>query len=386
MKRYKRLLAVFLVVCFVFCSSSSFVASAVDEPTTNEINAFSDELEINGKTYKVVDYNPNSPMLASFPNYDLDDVVFRLVSFKNINTGYSKVFSLNADITHGVVNLLDPIEIQVQYQLPEEIAKGEIYDIRFRASSQFTKLDSSFTPYVYFQDSSWDHFTQYNGSFSKNASDSDIRIEWNEITLKYPAKYLGFRFPVKFTSYHFIFDVTSVSFSPVSSNGMLSSIIDYLKNMWQSIKEIPEKISASISALGKQIGGFFDKLGAQIGGYFDKMTNSVKGFFTELGDKIGGYFTRLWNQIYWGNAEGEAEYQPPDISTKFDDVTKSLNEWLEKLKGFSDSIESEGDEVAGYIKNGSNFIDRVLDVAPAPVMVFLSFAVIFVVVRKVVGR
>lgn len=147
-----------------------------------------------------------------------------------------------------------------------------------------------------------------------------------------------------------------------------------------------QKTQGMIATLTQNIVDWFSNLIDSMGNFFTELANKISGFFTELGDKIGGFFTTLWNKIWWGNEAGESEYEPPDVGSKFDDVIDKLNSWLDDLKGFSDTIDSQGDEVAGYLSTGSNFINTFLSVAPAPILIFLSFGVIFVVVRKVVGR
>lgn len=147
-----------------------------------------------------------------------------------------------------------------------------------------------------------------------------------------------------------------------------------------------KKTQGMIATLTQNIVDWFSNLIDSMGNFFNELADKISGFFTNLGNEIGGFFTTLWNKIWWGNEEGESEYQPPDVGSKFDEVVSDLNDWLSQLKGFSDTIDSQGDEVAGYLSTGSNFINTFLSVAPAPILIFLSFGVIFVVVRKVVGR
>lgn len=147
-----------------------------------------------------------------------------------------------------------------------------------------------------------------------------------------------------------------------------------------------KKTQNMISQLISDIKDWFSNLIDSMGNFFTELANKISGFFTELGDKIGGFFTTLWNKIWWGNEEGESEYQPPDVGSKFDEVITSLNDWLSQLKGFSDTVDSQGDEVAVYISTGSDFATKFLTYAPAPILIFLTFGIVFVVVRKVVGR
>lgn len=147
-----------------------------------------------------------------------------------------------------------------------------------------------------------------------------------------------------------------------------------------------QKTQSMISQLISDIKDWFSNLIESMGNFFTELANKISGFFIELGDKIGGFFTTLWNKIWWGNEAGESEYEPPDVGSKFDEVIASLNDWLSQLKGFSDTVDSQGDEVAGYISTGSDFATKFLSYAPAPILIFLTFGIVFVVVRKVVGR
>lgn len=136
----------------------------------------------------------------------------------------------------------------------------------------------------------------------------------------------------------------------------------------------------------KKTQGMISQLISDIADWFSNLIEKMGNFFTELGNKIGGFFTKLWNKIWWGNEAGESEYEPPDVGSKFDEVIASLNDWLSQLKGFSDTVDSQGNEVAGYISTGSDFATKFLAYAPAPILIFLTFGIVFVVVRKVVGR
>lgn len=147
-----------------------------------------------------------------------------------------------------------------------------------------------------------------------------------------------------------------------------------------------KKTQGMISQLISDIKDWFSNLIESMGNFFTDLGNKIGGFFTDLANKIGDFFTKLWNKIWWGNEEGESEYQPPDVGSKFDEVITSLNDWLSQLKGFSDTVDSQGDEVAGYISTGSDFATKFLTYAPAPILIFLTFGIVFVVVRKVVGR
>lgn len=54
---------------------------------------------------------------------------------------------------------------------------------------------------------------------------------------------------------------------------------DWLKGIWDSIKEIPTKIAASLTSLGDRIRDFFNGLGDRISGFFNDIWEKIKAFF-----------------------------------------------------------------------------------------------------------
>ena len=139
-----------------------------------------------------------------------------------------------------------------------------------------------------------------------------------------------------------------------------SKLWEWLQNIWNTIKEIPTKIGQFITNLGDRISGFFTNL-----------TNSIKGFFTDLWDKI-------WN--------GDGSVPPFDNNNKFAQVIEKLNEWTAKIKEFSGSVDSSADTVTGYLQSGTSFLNSAMGAFPAALTAVLGFALVFIVVRKVVGR
>lgn len=86
--------------------------------------------------------------------------------------------------------------------------------------------------------------------------------------------------------------------------------------------------------------------------------------------------------------ENSGSDSPPldtDISA-FQSAIDTMNEWLEQLDTFADSIESAGDTASEYITKGTEIFNGFLGVAPASVIALVGFGIVFIVVRKIVGR
>lgn len=118
------------------------------------------------------------------------------------------------------------------------------------------------------------------------------------------------------------------------------------------------------------------------------------------------------NNISQQVAEGFAETQQKidalsdDINKGFDDLNNAgsdeppldtdlsvfqgsidtMNGWLEQLDGFADTIEDAGESAHEYISKGTEIFSGFLSVAPTAVIALITFGIVFIVVRKIVGR
>lgn len=74
-----------------------------------------------------------------------------------------------------------------------------------------------------------------------------------------------------------------------------------------------------------------------------------------------------------------------DISA-FSSAIDTMNGWLDQLNEFADSIDSAGDTAKDYISKGTELFNGFMSVAPASVIALIAFGVVFLVIRKIVGR
>lgn len=222
------------------------------------------------------------------------------------------------------------------------------------------------------------------------------------------------------TSYKFRFDVTSFKVSidraqdVEQSNffkNILNNLKDWFSSLFQWLKDIRDNITNGFSNigtwfsdLGSKIKGFFENLTDSISTFFTNLTNKlktwfdnvgtwfselgtkIKGFFVDIGDRISGFFEKLWNRIWWGNENGESEYVKPVIDNKLNDIIEKLQEYQQSLQDTIATIHSSAEEVSDYIKTGTSLVNGVIGVAGAGFTALIVFGVVFVLVRKVVGR
>lgn len=80
--------------------------------------------------------------------------------------------------------------------------------------------------------------------------------------------------------------------------------------------------------------------------------------------------------------------EPPldtDISA-FQSAIDTMNGWLDQLDEFADSIDSAGQTASQYISKGTELFNGFMGIAPASVIALVAFGVVFLVIRKIVGR
>ena len=78
-----------------------------------------------------------------------------------------------------------------------------------------------------------------------------------------------------------------------------------------------------------------------------------------------------------------------DIDNDVDDVNSivdTLDGWIETLDDFADRIQSSGNDVAAALESGTTLFNNFLGVCPPIVIALFGFALVFLVVRKIIGR
>lgn len=85
------------------------------------------------------------------------------------------------------------------------------------------------------------------------------------------------------------------------------------------------------------------------------------------------------------NAGSDSPPLDTDISA-FQSAIDTMNGWLDQLDAFADSIDSAGQTVSAYISKGTELFNGFMGIAPASVIALVAFGVVFLVIRKIVGR
>nr|DAH69858.1 MAG TPA: hypothetical protein [Inoviridae sp.] len=85
------------------------------------------------------------------------------------------------------------------------------------------------------------------------------------------------------------------------------------------------------------------------------------------------------------NAGSDSPPLDTDISA-FQSAIDTMNGWLDQLNEFADTIDSAGVTAKDYISKGTELFNGFMGVAPASVIALIAFGIVFLVIRKIVGR
>ncbi|MCH5320864.1 MAG: hypothetical protein J1E36_03830 [Eubacterium sp.] len=221
----------------------------------------------------------------------------------------------------------------------------------------------------------------------------------------YVVSYLTIGFNNKNSAQGTYYKFTSLSAEiQTEQTGFFNSVKNFFQQLFEKLtsgfdnignwfSQLGDKIRSFFSDLTNSIKSFFSELGnnlkewfSNIGDWFAELGNNIKQWFVDIGDRIGGFFTTLWNRIWWGNENGESEYEPPVIDNKLNDILDTLDDYQFQLKGTIDTIGSAADSVSSYISTGTELVNGIINVAGAGFTALIVFGIVFVLVRKVVGR
>lgn len=86
------------------------------------------------------------------------------------------------------------------------------------------------------------------------------------------------------------------------------------------------------------------------------------------------------------NNAGEDMSDIDDNVDEVNDIVEQLDEWISTLDNFADHIDSVADDVEDSIKAGTTVVNNFLGICPPIVIALFAFALVFLVVRKIIGR
>lgn len=132
---------------------------------------------------------------------------------------------------------------------------------------------------------------------------------------------------------NFYYNIKINSTVSSESTSLLNKIIDFVKGIFENIKELPSKIGDFFSNLSSSLKQWF----ADVGDWFSNLGDNLKqwfanvgDWFSSLGDKIGGFFTDIFDKI---KEFFTSLFKPHD--GYFDEVKTDLDNFLTEHLGIA---------------------------------------------------
>ncbi len=198
-------------------------------------------------------------------------------------------------------------------------------------------------------------------------------------------------------------------------SGLLNGVLDWLSRIYHSVAGgtdregvnhtgIVQGIKNGLTNLGDRFSTFISDLKQ---GLIDKLEgvkssientiNGIQQWFIDLKNSIKDFFTMLKNYLLYFQhpvtlnsdgvlvgADGQPVYTNP-FANALEKVEDTVYGWLDDISNFLDGIDESRQNVSEYLENGSTFINGIFKISPI-FSVCVAFAVVFLVIRKVVGR
>lgn len=181
----------------------------------------------------------------------------------------------------------------------------------------------------------------------------------------------------------------------------------YIASYPDTVQHAIESIQGNTTLLNSYYSTLNSKLNSlsidvqYIQGQNDELSSKVDELQSQLGSQSSEYQSALataQSQIE-SNAQSAAQSAADDINNAGEDVSdidddmddvnsivETLDGWIDSLDTFADTIDDTAGDVADALDNASDFVEGFIGACPAIVIALFSFALVFLIVRKIIGR
>lgn len=246
-----------------------------------------------------------------------------------------------------------------------------------------------------------------------------IKVRYNLNTNTYTVSTIGERdtnFPLRFkalptflSSYRKIICSRSYYY-----NGHGIDYYGYTDLLPYYIAQYPDSVKTAIDSIGtnqSMLTNYYNALDSSLdtlnhnvavmSNNVDELQSQVSELQSQLSSQSGEYQSALSNaqSEIESNAQSAAQSAADDVvnagedvsdidddMSDVNDIVDTLDGWIEDLDAFADTIDDTADEVADALDYADDFLSGFLSACPAIVIALFSFALVFLIVRKIIGR
>ena len=196
------------------------------------------------------------------------------------------------------------------------------------------------------------------------------------------------------------------------STGVFGSESDLLQTYYRA--DYPDSVKTAIDSLSQNqalINQYYQSLSGKLNALSSdhialyNQNNELQSQVSELQSQLANQGSEYQSQLNEAQSEiqsnvNEAASQAAndinnageDVSDLDDDmsdvngIVEKCSEWVSNLDEFADSIDESANSVAGALDSGTGLFNKFLGVCPPIVLALFGFAIVFLVVRKIIGR
>ncbi len=180
---------------------------------------------------------------------------------------------------------------------------------------------------------------------------------------------------------------------PDSIQDSISNLEDLYDSLDQSVNDFNSELQLLYDSLDEN----FSVLSSQV----DSLNSNVSELQSQVRSQSGEYQSALdqaQSEIQ-SNANAAASQAADDVNNAGEDmsdidddvsdvnsIVDTLDEWISQLDDYSETIDEAASDVADSMEQGKSLISGFLGICPPIVIALFAFALVFIVVRKVIGR
>lgn len=155
---------------------------------------------------------------------------------------------------------------------------------------------------------------------------------------------------------------------PSTSDQIISSFSEDLSDQSALMTAYFNAIDEDLSELNSKV----DSLRTQNGEMVTEILSGVDEAASQAADDV--------------NNAGEDMSDIDDDVSDVNSIVDTLDEWISQLDDYSETIDEAASDVADSMEQGKSLISGFLGICPPIVIALFAFALVFIVVRKVIGR
>lgn len=161
-----------------------------------------------------------------------------------------------------------------------------------------------------------------------------------------------------------------------------STLSNYYGNLWEKITNERAAITGDNASRFSTLTSYIDEQFTALSSNMQKQSSDIQSNASQNSQNEIDNANKNQEEIM----NGDKEYEEYEFSSGLTDVLVKIEEYCDSLDNTLVQIDSAADVASSYIQQGTSVIDGVFGVLPTAVIALITFGIVFIFARKVVGR